>query len=141
MSSRKNNASHKTVPLSKSKSIPPPPAPKPSLPGPASSEGGLMSSMVQGLGWGVGTSVGRHMTDSFFNNNYTNKVHPVDTETSFKKQDSCFDDLVKYHQCVIQMPHADNLLNNTPFDCENVFDRYMKCTQKKTVIYPSFQKS
>jgi hypothetical protein len=108
---------------------PPPSPPPPKLSQPQSD--GLMNNIIQGFGWGVGTSFGHRMSDNLFSNTAPQKTTPKnENPLPIHNNDDCLNELEKYQQCVCRLPYAEYLLNNTHVDCENMYQDYFKCTQK-----------
>jgi hypothetical protein len=90
-----------------------------------------MNNVIQGLGWGVGTSIGHRMSDTLFSNTATQKTILKDENPIqiIHNNDDCLNELEKYQQCVCRLPYADYLSNNSHIDCENMYQDYFKCTQ------------
>jgi len=109
---------------------PPPSPPPPKLSQPQSD--GLINNIIQGFGWGVGTSIGHRMSDNLFSNTTPQKTTPKN-ENPLPIQDNnddCLNELEKYQQCVCRLPYAEYILNNSHVDCENMYQDYIKCAQK-----------
>ncbi len=109
-------------PVSKSSTIPPPPQPLVSTSTPTSTSmgGGFLSTMMDGFGFGVGSSIGRNMVDRFFLSSSINSI-PVSTQ---KENTNC-KELNKSLQECLQMNGSDMNI------CKKAFDDYEACKNNK----------
>ena len=95
---------------------------------------GFLGSMVQGLGLGMGSSMGHRATDAMFGSSSRHVEQPIKNETNKEKiepiskfaaaesdKPNCDDILIKYRDCM-----SHNFL-----DCDKIYDEYFQCIKYK----------
>ncbi len=86
--------------------------------------GGFLSTMIDGFGFGVGTSIGRKMVDNIFSSTSTPKTTSTIPISTQKENTNC-NELNKSLQECLQMNGSDMNI------CKKAFDDYEACKNNK----------